>query len=221
VFRHRLLLWFILILLSRCAAPPVSDLAGTARSAWLDQYVRQSESLRAVDWNGYISVLSRRSDQLTLPYHLHYATDKVVDTLDLTVSTPFGTPLIEIRIVDDKLEYRSGWPSDDGLPLPLGGADSLEITAADAYSYFWAVPWLETEPGVTGVGVSFDDRNQPARIVLDETGTRWLDYAFRQLPGIGIWPRSIRYTEQDELQITITVKEPEKYDSDIGSDSQL
>ena len=105
--------------------------------------------------------------------------------------------------------------------MPVTEMDSLEITPAVAYSYFWGIPFINPGQKDSVGSISFDQQNLPHRVQLDSSGTRELQYTFRQLPAVGPWPKSIRYIERDELQVTITIKEPQRYDTHIGSDSEL
>ena len=215
----RLLFIIAALMLMQCTPKVQHPTVEAPGAAYLSIYQAQQEALAEVAWSGNIGIVSRRIDQMVLPYRLSYNRD----TLLVKLYTPFGTRLGEIEFNGGQPRIETQLPGviDLEMFMPGAGVDSLEIAPAVAYSYFWGIPFIS--PGqYEGVGrISFNQQNLPYRVQLDSTGNRELHYTFRQLPDAGPWPKLIRYRDKGELQVTITIKEPQRYDTHIGSDTQL
>lgn len=194
-----------LLLLLRCTPPPAISPGADVAANYLELYRAQQDTVESISWEGNIGLVTRQVDQLVLPYYLRY--DR--HTLQLEIFTPFGTTLGELELAGGAPRLVMALPFFPDLAMLLEElqADSVEITAADAYSYFWGIPFVvrRHDPGIR---VSFDQSNLLQQVKLDSSDRRMLSYSFRELPGGVLWPRSIRYLDRDELQVTITIKEP-------------
>jgi hypothetical protein len=189
--------------------PPEAQLEDPA-ALFLARYRTGQSSLTAASWEGHIGIVTREIDQLVLPYQLEYK----IHSLQLTLFSPFGTTMGEIEITDDGTRIESSLPGLFDLESTLAeiNADSLEISPADAYSYFWGIPFVSGYRDNSDIKVSFDSENLPRRVTMDSQGDRELQYKFRELVDGSIWPKSIRYLDPGELQLTITIKEPQYED---------
>ena len=198
-------LTFTLLLLHCTPQPPEAQLEDPA-ALFLARYHTGQSSLTAASWEGHIGIVTREIDQLVLPYQLEYKNR----SLQLTLFSPFGTTMGEIDITDDGTRIESTLPGLFDLESTLAeiNADSLEISPADAYSYFWGIPFVINCQDDPDINISFDNDNLPRSITMDSQGSRELQYRFRELTDGTVWPKSIRFLDPGELQVTITMKEP-------------
>jgi hypothetical protein len=196
---------FTMVLL-QCTPHPPEALLEDPASLYLARYHTGHSSLTAASWEGHIGVVTREIDQLVLPYQLEYRSH----SLYLTLFSPFGTTMGEIEITDDGTRIESMLPGLFDLESTLAeiNADSLEISPADAYSYFWGIPFVANCQDDPDINISFDNDNLPRSITMDSQGSRELQYRFRELTDGTVWPKSIRFLDPGELQVTITMKEP-------------
>jgi len=200
------ILLFTLALLKCTPHPPDTQLEDPA-ALFLARYHAGQYTLAAASWEGHIGIVTREIDQLVLPYHLEYRNQ----SLYLALFSPFGTLLGEVEINDNGTMIESALPGFFDLESTLVeiSADSLEISPTDAYSYFWGIPFVRGYLDNPDISVSFDSKNLPRRITMDSQDDRELQYRFREMTDGSFWPKSIRYHDPGELQVTITVKEPQ------------
>ena len=202
-------LLFALMLLQCTPHPPHTQLDDPA-TLFLARLDASQSIAKSASWEGHIGIVTREIDQLLLPYDLEYNSH----SLNVKLRSPFGTALGEIEISDNDVRVESALPGLFDLESILEeiNADSLEITPADAYSYFWGIPFVSGYRDNSDIKVSFDSENLPRRVTMDSQGDRELQYKFRELVDGSIWPKSIRYLDPGELQLTITIKEPQYED---------